>query len=359
MTLGPVNRSVIVAASVGLVLPSAGSLEAQRLLDYTPNTRAAWSFTPWQPALILSHRFELLSGGDEVLNVPLITLGAALRERVAVGLDFTTNSETTARDRGGNEAQWWIAAKADRGRNGSLSSLVAYNTAASSLDAAITGLLRRGALSIVGEGRAFSHAFGSRKAGAAAAGGAVLHLTEFLSLSGDLGRTFSPAHLETVWSAGVTFSFPGTRHHFSFHATNSSAATLQGASRRNVLGAQSTRYGFVFTAPLGSASQWAWIFGRSPRNSVAADSGKVVVPIRNLAFQVDTIRIQAGTTVVWKNDDPIAHSVTSDSRIWRSAPIEPGALFSRHFTVPGVYPYHCEPHPHMKGVVLVRPPDGD
>jgi plastocyanin len=212
-------------------------------------------------------------------------------------------------------------------------------------------------LSVIAEARGFSHTFGSRDAGFAGAGGAVIHLSPFLSVVGDVGKTFSPGDYSTVWSAGVTFAFPGTRHHFSFQATNGAAATLQGASRENVLGPKHVRYGFAFTAPLGSRSQWARIFGRPEAVPVAepADSSSAAVVIQMLAFRADTLRIRAGQTVTWTNRDPIAHTVKGDDRSWGSALIDPAGTYSHRFTAAGTYPYHCDPHPHMKGVVIVEP----
>jgi plastocyanin len=335
---------------------SPHSLGAQRLVEFTPNTRAAWTFGTWQPGLVLSHRFEFIANGDELLNIPLITVGTAVHERVALGLDFTSNSEVTTGDLGGNETQWWLALRGPSGPKGGVNGLLAYNTAASSLDASVTARARSRFISIVAEARGFSHAFGGEEAGFAGAGGAVLHLTPYLSLAGDAGKTFTPKDLRTVWSAGVTFAFPGTRHHFSFLATNGAAATLQGASRENVIGPKHVRYGFAFTAPLGSGSQWARIFGRHDRAIVAEpiDTGQVTVAIRNLAFGVDTVRIQAGQTVLWTNGDPIAHTVKGDDRSWGSGMVEPGQSYAHRFTSPGSYSYHCDPHPHMKGVVIVR-----
>ncbi|MGH7542680.1 MAG: plastocyanin/azurin family copper-binding protein [Gemmatimonadota bacterium] len=36
--------------------------------------------------------------------------------------------------------------------------------------------------------------------------------------------------------------------------------------------------------------------------------------------------------------------------------LENGEGFSRRFDEPGRYPFHCTPHPFMKGVVIVAEP---
>ncbi|MDX1747485.1 MAG: cupredoxin family copper-binding protein, partial [Halobacteriales archaeon] len=77
------------------------------------------------------------------------------------------------------------------------------------------------------------------------------------------------------------------------------------------------------------------------------------VEIRQLSFGEDTIRVPVGVTVRWVNRDPVAHTSTSDDGRWSSPLIGPGETYSRRFEEPGRYPYHCEPHPFMTGVVIV------
>lgn len=347
---------------------AASALGAQRLLDQSPNTRAAWTMARGQPALVLSHRFEFVSGGDELLNVPLVTIGSALSERFALGFDFTSNSETAPDRIGGNELQPWLSVRGPQGRRGGVHGLLAYNTAARSVDAAMIGRLRSGPLSVIAEARAFSDAFGSGDAGFAGAGGMVLHLTPFASASADVGQAFSPDGHGSVWGGGITIAIPGTRHEFSFHGTNGGAATLQGASRRKVIGPESVRYGFAFIAPLGTAAQWRRIFRRGGDDATGTSRGAALqdvpsaptttgdtvrVAIRGLAFVGDTVRIRAGQVVLWENADPVAHTIAADDKSWKSAFINQGQDFARRFAAPGTYAYHCEPHPHMKGVVIV------
>lgn len=349
-------RGAQVALIVSLLTGAPHSLAGQRLLDYTPNTRAAWTMDKWQPAMILSHRFELVEGGDELISIPTMTFGTAVGRRLALGLDFTSNSEVTPESLGGNETQWWAAFRGPSGARGGLSGLLAYNTAAGSVDGAVTGRARTGFLSLIAEARAFSDAFGTGSTGFAGAGGAILHLTQYLALSADVGRAFSPDTLGTVWSGALAFAFPGTRHHFSFHATNGGAVTLQGTSRKKAYGPESVRYGFAFVAPLGSGSQWARIFrrGEAAPATMEADSATVRVNMKDLAFSPATLRIKVGQTVEWVNGDPLAHTVKADDKSWGSGFINQGERFSRQFTAVGSYPYHCEPHPQMRGVVIVE-----
>lgn len=367
-------RAALALAGLLVAAGPPARLAAQRLADYTPNSRAEWTLDKWQPAMILSHRLELVDGGDELISIPTITLGAAAGKRLAIGLDYTSNSEVSAGNIGGNETQWWAAIRGPSGERGGISGLVAYNTAASSVDGAVTLRARARFLSLIAEGRAFSDAFGTGDAGFAAAGGAVVHLSPYLALAGDIGRALSPDTMGTVWTGGIAFAFPGTRHHFSFHATNGGALTLQGTSRKKAYGPESVRYGFAFVAPLGTASQWARIFGRRDSPPVQAPEGPapavpsaaervapaeaeaaiVRVNIKDLAFSPATLRIKVGQTVVWVNGDPLAHTVTADDKSWGSGFLNQAGRYSRRFTAAGSFPYHCEPHPQMKATVIVE-----
>ncbi|MCL6593343.1 MAG: multicopper oxidase domain-containing protein, partial [Alicyclobacillus sp.] len=87
----------------------------------------------------------------------------------------------------------------------------------------------------------------------------------------------------------------------------------------------------------------------------------VTVHMGNMAFLPTTLHVAPGTTVVWNNNDNIAHTVTSganrvkDGR-FDSDDLQPGKTFSYTFTKPGTYPYYCVYHPNMKGTVVVDSP---
>jgi amicyanin len=67
-----------------------------------------------------------------------------------------------------------------------------------------------------------------------------------------------------------------------------------------------------------------------------------------------TIEIEAGTTVEWTNNDPLAHTVTAADRSFDSGQIGSGQTWRHTFTQPGTYDYTCTPHPFMKGTVVVK-----
>jgi plastocyanin len=84
----------------------------------------------------------------------------------------------------------------------------------------------------------------------------------------------------------------------------------------------------------------------------AADT--VYAGIEGLEYRPNRFEIAPGTTIVWTNRDPLAHSITSDSGVWDSDLIQPDGTWSRTFTETGEFPFHCTPHPFMTGTVVVR-----
>ncbi len=79
--------------------------------------------------------------------------------------------------------------------------------------------------------------------------------------------------------------------------------------------------------------------------------GKVKVDMKDFQYFPKDIAIKQGQTIVWKNVDIEAHSITAGD--WDSGTIEPGKSYSRKFDVPGTYEFHCVFHPDMVGKVTV------
>lgn len=328
-------------------------LHAQSALGHSPNIRGGWTLDPGRLALTIAHRFEFISGGDQLLNIPTLGAGLGLGGRVAVGLDFTSNSEIVPARTGGNETQFWVGAPLTRAGGLAVELLAAYNTAARSFDGAVTGHVGLGPFAVHGELRGFQDALGTGAAGGAAAIGASWRLTPRLELAADAGRMLRPDSLDTIWSAGVAVAIPGSPHTLSLHATNGGATTLQGASRPKVIGSERVRLGFLFTIPLGSGRQWAGIFRRDPP-ATADSTAAAQVLVRMIALQPREVRIRAGQAVEWINQDPLAHTITADDGSWDSGELTVGQRYVRVFTRPGRYTYHCRPHPQMTGVVIVE-----
>jgi plastocyanin len=84
---------------------------------------------------------------------------------------------------------------------------------------------------------------------------------------------------------------------------------------------------------------------------------QALMAIRNFAYLPDTIRVTAGTTVTWVNCEPPqidAHTATSDTDLWSSAFLPPGATYSRTFDTRGRFAFYCVPHPSMRGTIIVE-----
>jgi plastocyanin len=78
-------------------------------------------------------------------------------------------------------------------------------------------------------------------------------------------------------------------------------------------------------------------------------------------YRPDDLKIDAGTTVVWRNNGSSEHTVTADDETFDSRALQPGETFTYTFDDPVSLRYHCDPHPWMKGLVRVagaggRPP---
>lgn len=114
------------------------------------------------------------------------------------------------------------------------------------------------------------------------------------------------------------------------------------------------------------------IGGPAHQAGASEDAAAVVEMTTTLDFVPETITIEAGETVEWRNTSLIGHTVTtvpelSDSpervRIpegaepFDSGNIPPGEIYQRRLDVPGEYVYFCIPHDEqgMWGTVIVQP----
>ena len=91
-----------------------------------------------------------------------------------------------------------------------------------------------------------------------------------------------------------------------------------------------------------------------PKPQPGSPSSDGSVSISNFAFDPSNLEVQAGTNVVWSNDDPAPHTVTALDDAFDSDIIDEGGSFSFTFDKPGKYEYRCNVHPDMKGTVNVK-----
>jgi len=84
----------------------------------------------------------------------------------------------------------------------------------------------------------------------------------------------------------------------------------------------------------------------------------VQVSIANYAFNPSDLTVKAGTAVRWVNFDFVGHTVTFGGHDDMGSGMDSGLMghmgtFTTTFAEPGVYEYHCDPHPSMTAVVIV------
>lgn len=70
-------------------------------------------------------------------------------------------------------------------------------------------------------------------------------------------------------------------------------------------------------------------------------------------FEPETIEVEAGATVTWRNEDRFTHTVQVEGQ--EDHEVEPGESVSITFAEPGTYAYVCTLHSKdMEGEVIVR-----
>jgi plastocyanin len=87
----------------------------------------------------------------------------------------------------------------------------------------------------------------------------------------------------------------------------------------------------------------------------AADA--TAVKIGNFTFGPQEVKIKAGTTITWTNEDDIPHTVVSPNN-FRSKVLDTDGTYSFTFTTPGTHKYFCSLHPHMTGTIVVEAATG-
>jgi plastocyanin len=79
------------------------------------------------------------------------------------------------------------------------------------------------------------------------------------------------------------------------------------------------------------------------------------------AYDPNPVKVKAGNTVTWTNDDSQIHTVTSGTgsddtnmgKDFDSSMLSQNQTFSHKFTTTGEFPYFCQLHPTMVGKVVV------
>lgn len=398
--------TLVVAAALLLPPASAGG---QSLLDRPPNVSGDWVGAPGTIYFNFVHRFTSSDLPQrKVSNVPTFLLAAGLPRRLLAGFSYSTNS--TLAPNFPNEWELfarWAPVSEDYGAPLDLGAQVGYNNAAAGVDAEVSAAKMLGIMRVILAGRALSDPLKEGNTRFAFAGGATIRFGQYVALAGDIGSLTKRDSSEKVaWSAGLHFAIPLTPHTLSLQVTNVAVATLQGQSR----GSSTVRYGFEFTIPLTLSRYFgpreepspdtasppvvasappepspdtarpqaavsaprptadtagAQAAARAPRvPPPSAPAAKPAAPaartvrtgMKNIHYLQPTIQIDVGTTVEWKNSDPLPHTVTAANKSFDSGLIQPGKTYRHTFTKAGTFNIYCIPHPFMKGTVVVKGP---
>jgi plastocyanin len=351
------RRGCLLAAT--LVFAVGRAAGAQTVLDRTPNLAGAWVGPAGVMHFNFLHRFSISSAPErKVTSTPTFLLAVGLPERTLVGVHYATNSELSPRYP--NEWEFfgrYAPLDQELGSPVDASVQAGYNLAAEGLDAEVAVARRQGRLRVLGAFRVLAEPGAESGADLALAAGAALRLTRGIALAADVASLTDRAPGERVaWAAGVNLAIPHTPHTLSLHATNTNNATLQSSSR----GTGETRYGFEFTIPLTLSRYFG---GRgaetappSPAAAAPATPGRdtAMAEMRDFMFRPARIVVEAGTTVVWTNGGQVADTVTAEDGSFDSGPIESGERRAILFAKPGHFPFHCTPHPFMRGEIVVR-----
>jgi plastocyanin len=347
-------RTTLLLLLIGATL--AVPARAQITIQRTANVSGGWVAAPG--VLEVQVRPMVGPGIDRGTTVvPGASAGYGISPRLMIGADVASQTITMGREL----VEWQVHGRylisPDDDGSVQLALTTAINGAAGSLDAEFAGAYWLGPLRLMGAVRAFTDAFDRGDGRVVAGGGVVVHPlarrmpvaigADIMSLGNRRGGE------QPAWSISAMAGLFDTDHTVSVFATNSTSHTLQGRS----LGTRDSRFGAEFTLRLplgrglGQPLPVDWTLPRVERTDRAAT---MFADIRNFNFIQQVIEVVSGTTIEWTNHDRVMHTVTGDDGSWRSGAIRPGGKWRATFSRPGSYPFHCGPHPYMRGVVIVR-----
>lgn len=89
----------------------------------------------------------------------------------------------------------------------------------------------------------------------------------------------------------------------------------------------------------------------APKVIASAAAG---VTIQDFAFGPASVTVNVGDTVTWTNQDDIGHTATADGGQFDTGILNKGQSGSATFDTAGTFTYYCQPHPNMKGTIVVQ-----
>lgn len=114
--------------------------------------------------------------------------------------------------------------------------------------------------------------------------------------------------------------------------------------------------GFALTISLGACAGGDGTDKKAETETKSDGTATTSVAVKDFVFAPADIKVKAGQTVTWTNEDEFDHSVQIDSLDLDGAKFGPMTApldFSYQFTKPGTYEYLCGVHNSMTGTVIV------
>jgi plastocyanin len=130
-------------------------------------------------------------------------------------------------------------------------------------------------------------------------------------------------------------------------SSKSSATTAAGTSASPTATTGTVKGGLTTNGKINYAS---------PPSNAPVQKGLVKINYHEISIEPDTLKVKAGSTVEWTNQDPVEHNVTSASgpTKFASKNFGEGGKFTVTLSKPGVYHYRCTLHPAtMNGTIEV------
>jgi len=93
---------------------------------------------------------------------------------------------------------------------------------------------------------------------------------------------------------------------------------------------------------------------RESKEPSAKASASATVTISDFKYTPDTVTVNEGDSVTFSNDGPTVHTATADDGSFDTGSLRKGESGSATFTSAGTITFFCQPHPFMKGKVVVQ-----
>jgi len=101
------------------------------------------------------------------------------------------------------------------------------------------------------------------------------------------------------------------------------------------------------------------VFLSAPAGFAVPGNPQILLLDREPFYSPPSVILQPGQIIQWKNQSMQSHTITHDGCgqrygcAFHSGHLHPGEEFTVRDLAAGTYPYHCNIHPFMRGVIVV------